>query len=73
MANAASDRFTISSFENGDLDVMHRCLAVMSAGLEDGDDYVENAVAVSFVEDTGWWEPGMEALASGFQLTIKNR
>jgi hypothetical protein len=53
--------FAISAFENGDLDVLERCLAVMSAGLEDGDDYVKNAVAVSFVEDTGWWEPGMGA------------
>ena len=53
--------FSISAFENGNLDVLQRCLAVMAAGLEDGDDYVKNVVAVSFVEDTGWWEPGMGA------------
>lgn len=31
----------------------------VGAGLTDGNERVENAVAVSFVEDTGWWDDAM--------------
>jgi len=50
-------RLAITTFEQGDADLLRRLLAVIDAGLREGDEYVENAVAVSFVEDTGWWEP----------------
>jgi hypothetical protein len=47
-------------FRAGRTDALGRLLSVMERGLRDGDEYVENAVAVSFVEDLGWWEPGMQ-------------
>jgi hypothetical protein len=53
-------RLAIASFEQGDADLLRRLLAVIDAGLRDGDEEVENAVAVSFVENTGWWDPQMQ-------------
>jgi hypothetical protein len=38
-------------------DVLRRCLALLNDALLDGDEYVKNAVAVSFVEDSCWYEP----------------
>lgn len=53
-------RFAIERFEVHDTTTLKQCLDVMSTGLTDGDDHVENAVAVCFVEDTGWWDPEMK-------------
>lgn len=46
-------RLTVSAFHAGKRDLSERILNVMARGLEEGDDYVANAVAVSFVEDFG--------------------
>ena len=53
-------RLAIAAFDRGDGDLLQRLLSVLDAALRDGDERVENAVAVSFVEDTGWWEPEMQ-------------
>ncbi|MEK7424230.1 MAG: hypothetical protein AAB131_10360 [Actinomycetota bacterium] len=53
-------RFALGCFQSGESDVLSSCLDVVAGGLSLGDDYVENAVAVSFVEDTPWWDPSME-------------
>lgn len=53
-------RFAIERFEANDTSKLTCCLDVVATGLTDGDEYVENAVAVSFVEDTGLWDPEME-------------
>ncbi|HUF97653.1 MAG TPA: hypothetical protein VMM60_05940 [Ilumatobacter sp.] len=55
-------RMAIAMFEQDELDPLRRLLAVLDRSLAEGDDFVSNAVAVSFVEDTGWWDPEM----SGF-------
>ncbi len=47
--------FAIQTFEAGDRDVSARLARVFELGLVDGDDRVQNAVSVSFVEDTPWW------------------
>jgi hypothetical protein len=52
-------RFAIASFEQGDSDRLHALLAAVDKALREGDEYVENAVAVSFVENTGWWDSAM--------------
>jgi len=38
---------------------LQRLLEVVATGLREGDEYVSSAMAVSFVEDTGWWRPEM--------------
>ncbi len=47
--------FAIQTFEAGDRDVSARLVRVFELGLVDGDDRVQNAVSVSFVEDTPLW------------------
>ena len=49
----------IAMFERGESDSLARLLGVLDRSLLEGDEDVENAVAVSFVEDTGWWDPEM--------------
>ena len=52
---AAVRDYAIQHFEAGDRDVSARLVRVFEVGLVDGDDSVQNAVSVSFVEDTPWW------------------
>jgi hypothetical protein len=49
-------RFADDAFSERRDDLLNPLLGVMSIGLVKGDAAVENAVAVSFVEDTGWWD-----------------
>jgi hypothetical protein len=53
-------RFAIASFEQGETERLRRLLAFVDGALRDGDEAVQNAIAVSFVEDTGWWDPAMQ-------------
>jgi hypothetical protein len=53
-------RFAVAAFEGGEDDVLTRALDAVAAGMSDGDDYVQNAVGVSFVEDTPLWDPATE-------------
>ena len=53
-------RYAIQSFEAGQRDVVGRLLAVIDDALREGTEDVQNAMAVSFVEDTGWWDPAMQ-------------
>lgn len=46
-------RFTVDAFSRGEVDVAKRIVDAVSRGLSEGDEYVQNAVAVSFVEDFG--------------------
>jgi hypothetical protein len=50
-------RFTMRPFDTGQMNVLDRLLASIDIALRDGTDDVQNAIAVSFVEDTGWWDP----------------
>jgi hypothetical protein len=46
-------RLTVSTFAEGQTGVTDRLLAFVDRCLREGDDYVVNAVGVSFVEDFG--------------------
>lgn len=50
-------RFVISAHERGDLDIERRSLVVLDLAFRDGDESVQNIVAVSFVENVGPWDP----------------
>ena len=54
-------RLALRLFEQADSDNLGRLLTALNQGLIEGDPEVENAVAVSFVEDTGWWDQSMSA------------
>lgn len=53
-------RLALAWFEEGNTEALARLLDVLDTALREGDEYVENAIAVSFVEDLGWWEPDMQ-------------
>jgi hypothetical protein len=52
-------RLAIAMFDGGETEPLNRCLGAVSTGLTDGDEYVQNAISVSFVEDTPWWDEQM--------------
>ena len=52
-------RLAIAMFNSQETEALGRCLGVVATGLADGDEYVQNAVSVSFVEDTPWWDEQM--------------
>lgn len=49
-----------AAWSAGNHEVLSRVLTFLDVALSHGDDYVENAVAVSFVEDSEWWEPRLQ-------------
>ena len=38
----------------------------MDLAIRKGDEYLINAIAVSFVEDLPWWEPDLQPLVMSF-------
>jgi hypothetical protein len=50
-------RFLLAAHARGDADVELRSLAILDEALREGDDQVQNLVAVSFVENVGPWDP----------------
>jgi len=44
---------------------------VFDTGLREGDERVENAVAVSFVEDTPWWDPDRSAFIASWSPALR--
>ena len=54
----------IDWFRTGQAEALERLLSVLEQGLVRGDEYVTNAVAVSFVGDSGWWEPETQPLVN---------
>ena len=57
-------RLCETAWAERDDDLLRRCLPVLNEGLLDGDDEVNNAVAVSFVEDICWWDPSTDEATS---------
>jgi hypothetical protein len=53
-------RYAIDLFASGQSDVLRRLPGVIDRALLLGNDYVSNPIAVSFVEDSGWWDPAMQ-------------
>ena len=53
-------RYAIDMFGSERPDVLRRLLGVIDCALLLGNDSVSNAMAVSFVEDSGWWDPAMQ-------------
>jgi hypothetical protein len=53
-------RLLLDAWARGDEALGQRGLAFLDSALAAGDDRVSNAVAVSFVEDIGWWETEMQ-------------
>lgn len=67
-------RFAIQCFEAGQSEVIQRLLDLIDLALREGTEEVENAMSVSFVEDTGWWDsatqPFIEAWPPGLRAEL---
>lgn len=64
-------RFCVERFDADDSDALNPCLEVVALGLADGDEHVEQAVAVSFVEDTGWWDRKMKPFIAAWPKPLR--
>ena len=49
-------RLSEDAWRRHDHPLLRRCLDLLDLALRTGDVYVDNAVAVSFVEDSRWWD-----------------
>lgn len=45
-------------------------LALLDWGLTEGDEALDNAISISFVEDTGWWESGLDEYLASWLLAL---
>ena len=61
----------IEEFEHGDRDLCDRIVRVYAEGITQGDERVENAVAVSFVEDTPLWNPDRSDFISSWPAPLQ--
>lgn len=59
-------RLAVAWFHDGSIAPLQRLLAVLDAGLSQGDERVVNAVAVSFIEDSAWWDPSSRAFIASW-------
>jgi hypothetical protein len=70
-------RFVLAAHERGDEELTGRVLAFLDLALTTGDSAVENAIAVSFVEDVGWWDPAVQAFIAiwpaGLRAEVKRQ
>jgi hypothetical protein len=64
-------RMALDLFESGDAEGLVQLLDVIDHGIREGDDAVRNAVAVSFIEDTGCWEPAMQGFIDTWPPAIR--
>lgn len=61
----------IAAFGAQDDDLLNRILGVMVLGLEQGDERVVNAVEVSFVEDSCWYDPATGPFIASWPQTLR--
>ena len=55
-------RFVVAALEEGSVELVQRTLQFLEGAIRDGDQYVQELVAVSFIENIGVWEPEMAPL-----------
>ena len=66
-------RYAIGTFASGQSDVLRSLLGVIDRALLLGNDYVSNAIAVSFVADSGWWDPAMQPFIASRRRACRPR
>lgn len=63
--------FAIAAFDKGNRRLSDRMVAIFERGIREGDEAVENAVAVSFVEDTPWWDTSRQAFVDSWPPALR--
>ena len=64
-------RYAIEAFNSGASDVVRRLLSLIDRAPREGTDSVTNAMAESFVEDTGWWDDEMQPFIATWPEGLK--
>lgn len=64
-------RFVEAAYEGGDLMLASRCLAFLDLSLREGDEDVQNAVSVSFVENVGPWDSGKASFIAAWPDALR--
>lgn len=64
-------RWCVEAFQSGEYEELHRCLEAMALAIVSDDNYVQNAVAVSFVEDTPLWDASMEPFMAVWPAALR--
>ena len=65
-------RFVLDARANDDADRVTRSLTFLDRALRDGDDYVQNLVAVSFVENVGPSDPAQADFIATWPTALRN-
>lgn len=63
--------FAVAAFEAGEGEELDRILAFLDTALIEGDDRVNNAVALSFVEDSQVWALSSQAFISSWLPALR--
>ena len=71
LLTADLQRLALRWFEHDSKDQFERLIGVIERGLREGDEQVNNAIAVSFVEDTGWWDPAMQRVIAAWPPALQ--
>jgi len=64
-------RLALAMFEAHETEALSRCLGVVATGLIHGDGNVHDAVAVSFVEGTPWWDTRMLPFIASWPVVLQ--
>lgn len=64
-------RLAIDAYNSHRPEVLQRLLDVLDRALVGGTPAVNNAIAVSFVEDTGWWNPAMQPFVESWPSDLR--
>ncbi len=70
-STCSSLSFAIAAFERSETEVVECCLEVVTSALTEGNDYLPNAIAVSFIEDTGLWGPAMAGFIGSWPASMR--
>jgi hypothetical protein len=65
-------RFVLDAHERADAEVEQRCLEFLDHALKEGDELVQNLVAVSFVENVGPWDAEMAGFIASWPDALRS-
>jgi hypothetical protein len=71
LLTADLQRLAFRWFEQDSKEQFERLVGVIERGLREGDEQVSNAMAVSFVEDSGWWDPAMQRFIAAWPRALQ--
>jgi hypothetical protein len=66
-------RFALASSDRGDDTVTTPLLDFLDLALANGDAHLRNAIAVPFVEGTGWWDPVVQPFIATWPPRLPRR